>query len=70
MGSDDFVISEIEKFLIYYNLKHALRWRKDNTQKDEIKSVTEHVYRMYILIDYFLPFYPHLDSVKVSQIAT
>jgi|AntRauTorckE6833_2_1112554.scaffolds.fasta_scaffold10708_4 putative hydrolase of HD superfamily len=70
LTSDEFVVSELENFLVYYNLKHTLRWGMDNSRKDETESVAEHVYGMHILADYFLPFYPELNNQRVRQLIT
>ena len=70
LSDDKYVEEELENFLVYYNLKHTLRWGIDNTQKDETESVAEHVYGMHILADYFLPFYPDLNKETVRQMIT
>jgi len=70
LTDEAFVTTELKNFLLYYNLKHTLRWGRDNGEKDETESVAEHVYGMHILVDYFLPFYPKLDSEKVRQLTT
>lgn len=70
MDSDECILSELENFLVYYNLKHTLRWGMDNNRKDETESVAEHVYGMHILADYFLPFYPNLEPEKVRKLIT
>lgn len=70
LTDESFVETQLEQFLVYYNLKHTLRWGIDNSQKDQTESVAEHIYGMHILIDYFLPFYPSLNATKVKQLAT
>jgi 5'-deoxynucleotidase YfbR-like HD superfamily hydrolase len=64
MDDDDFVKDEIEKILLYFNLKHTIRYgHSRNTQKEYYESVAEHVYGMHILTNYFLPLYAneHID---------
>jgi len=70
LTDDTFVTAKLKNFLMYYNLKHTLRWGQDNNLKDETESVAEHVYGMHIIADYFLPFYPALDREKVRQLIT
>jgi 5'-deoxynucleotidase YfbR-like HD superfamily hydrolase len=55
ISNSDFVSQEIEKLLVYYQLKHTLRWNDDSSIVDEKESVAEHTYGMYVLCDYFLP---------------
>lgn len=54
MTDQSFVTSELNKFTIYYNLKHTIRWAK-NRNGDVTESVAEHVYGMHVLCSYFLP---------------
>lgn len=54
MTDDEFVLSELETLVSYYQLKHTIRWSHKRNQ-DETESVAEHVYGMHILADYFLP---------------
>jgi 5'-deoxynucleotidase YfbR-like HD superfamily hydrolase len=70
LNDDEFIIGELKNFLVYYNLKHTLRWGVDNGQKDSTESVAEHIYGMHILAEYFLPFYPELSNNRVKSLIT
>lgn len=67
---DRFIESELEQFSVYYNLKHTLRWGQDNSERDILESVAEHIYGMHIMADYFLPLHPELDPNTVRQLIT
>ncbi len=70
LNDDKFVISEVMKLVTYYQLKHTLRWDQTHTGTDVRESVAEHIFGMHILCDYFLPFYPELDSIGVRNLVT
>ncbi len=54
LTDDSFVESELNKFVIYFNLKHTIRWARDR-EGDYTESVAEHVFGMQVLLNYFLP---------------
>jgi len=67
-----FLLAELDKIALYYQLKHTIRWGHTRDQ-DETESVAEHIYGMHILIDYFLPIIDQedkLDHTLVRQLAT
>jgi 5'-deoxynucleotidase YfbR-like HD superfamily hydrolase len=71
--TDEVVISETQKLLYLYELKHVIRYGQSRTDKDYTESVAEHIYGMHVLCDYFLPLEdPNqaLDRAKVSQLVT
>jgi len=55
VSDTEYVSQEIEKLLVYYQLKHTLRWNDDSSVIDEKESVAEHTYGMFVLCNYFLP---------------
>lgn len=54
MNDKEFVKLELNKFSIYYNLKHTIRWARTRNG-DVTESVAEHIYGMHVLSSYFLP---------------
>lgn len=70
LGDDEFIYQELEQFAIYYNLKHTLRWGQNNSERDILESVAEHIYGMHLMADYFLPMYLDLDALKVKRFIT
>ncbi len=54
MTDEVFVKTELNKFAIYYNLKHTIRWAR-NRDGNITESVAEHIYGMHLLSSYFLP---------------
>lgn len=70
LSDDEFIYQELEQFATYYNLKRTLRWGQNNSERDILESVAEHIYGMHVMADYFLPLYPDLDAFQVKQIIT
>ena len=60
LASDDFVLTEVHKLLIFYVLKKEIRYDLKRNQDCDTESVAEHVYAMHSLIDYFC----HLKILK------
>ena len=56
-----FVEQELENFLLYYKLKHTLRWGSTDPVTNERESVAEHVYGMHILNEYFLHLHEEMN---------
>lgn len=72
MTDDAFILAELNKIALYYQLKHTIRWGHHRIQ-DETESVAEHIYGMHILIEYFLPLIntaPTLNREKILSLAT
>lgn len=72
LTDDEFVKSELQKFVTYYNLKHTIRWAK-NRDGDYTESVAEHVFGMQVLLSYFLALIDtdkNLDINLIYQMAT
>ena len=61
LSDDVLLVSELQKFETYFNLKHTIRWARDR-HGDVTESVAEHVFGMHVLASYFLPLE---DSEKV-----
>jgi 5'-deoxynucleotidase YfbR-like HD superfamily hydrolase len=68
---DGLVQSEIEKILVYFNLKHTQRWNSERTGGSMVESVAEHVFGLHILAEYFLQLQEdHLDGEMVRKLIT
>lgn len=71
LENDEFVLSEMRKIQELYKMKSIIRY--NHTRKEEIdtESDAEHVYGMFVLVDYFLPLEStgDWDYVKIQQMA-
>lgn len=73
LTDDAFVLAELDKIALYYQLKHTIRWAHVRGGVDETESVAEHIYGMHILIDWFFPLVATPDILnreKVTSMAT
>jgi 5'-deoxynucleotidase YfbR-like HD superfamily hydrolase len=55
LESDDFVLSEFFKVQELFKMKKVIRYHHTRTESIDTESVAEHVYGMFVLINYFLP---------------
>jgi 5'-deoxynucleotidase YfbR-like HD superfamily hydrolase len=55
LTSDDFVLSEFFKLQELFKMKKVIRYHHERTEVIDTESVAEHVYGMFVLINYFLP---------------
>lgn len=70
LNDTEFLVQELDKIALYYQLKHTPRWNHPRAQ-DEIESVAEHIYGMHILASYFMPLLDEqLDTETVRQLIT
>ncbi len=53
--TDEYILAEIEKLQVFYNLKHEIRYGLNRDEKIATESVAEHVFGMMIINNYFLP---------------
>ena len=53
--SNDFVISELKKIQILYELKRIIRYDHKRNHEEHTESDAEHIFGMHCLIDFFLP---------------
>jgi 5'-deoxynucleotidase YfbR-like HD superfamily hydrolase len=72
-ADDAYVLAELDKIALYYQLKHTIRWAHVRSGVDETESVAEHIYGMHILIDWFLPLIDTehtLNRASITSMAT
>ncbi|MCA9360787.1 HD domain-containing protein [Candidatus Kaiserbacteria bacterium] len=55
LESEEFVLAEVNKIRVLYNLKKEIRYDHKRVHESHTESVAEHIYAMHCLIDYFLP---------------
>lgn len=71
--TEEKVISEAEKILYIYTLKHVIRYGQTREDLDYTESVGEHIFGMHVLVDYFRPLEDperKLDMEKIYQLIT
>lgn len=72
-ADDTYVLAELDKIALYYQLKHTIRWAHVRGGVDETESVAEHIYGMHILIEWFFPLITTeqpLNRERVTSMAT
>lgn len=55
LASDDFVIEELKRVQVLYELKRVIRYNHARQQEQHTESDAEHIFGMHCLVDYFLP---------------
>lgn len=55
LTEDDFVVTELQKVQVLYELKKVIRYDHTRTEEAHTESDAEHIFGMHCLIDYFLP---------------
>ncbi len=72
LTDNEFIQSELDTLVSYYQLKHTIRWAHARDTEDETESVAEHIFGMHVLIDYFFPLVDDgtMSLEKVRHMAT
>ncbi len=54
-SDEAFVLEEVKRLQFFYGLKREIRYGEERSDMSNPESVAEHVYGMYVLLNYFLP---------------
>jgi putative hydrolase of HD superfamily len=70
-ASDTEILAETQRIREMYTLKWTMRYESVRDHKTHSESVAEHIFGMFVLLDYFLPLEDpegKLDRVKLHQL--
>lgn len=66
--SNDFVISELKKIQILYELKRIIRYDHKRNHEEHTESDAGHIFGMHCLIDFFLPLEDTEEKLDANRI--